>query len=465
MNSLKNELPEWTKQSWISLDNFGIGLQKITNFFKDKASRGSVTKSIVHRSRDSSPVRQSREATPLKDEKWTLGLFKRSAQKDNEGLMPEMKENHSETSEEIFFDSPVKERSDRNESNTSLNVSRDVNSSSIRRTKEDSSRIVEENGMEALFDSFYEDKTTRNEKGNSLFNMINKKKESLGRREPLEPKKSKQTKPPADPQNVKRTFLKNFELDYNPQPPVVVEKSSPLKPEKADDELIMEEKKVGEEEAIPPQLRAPRRFILNRRLIGSDKPEKQPEIQEPVRELNLQEPVRELILQEPETEIPKESHNESREKKRTPKKQPVEKSVPLEKEEDEDYNAADDYSDEDYEEYKPTKKRSKSKKGTNKSGQETGRKTRNSSQSSQRNSSTRGQSQKVQASQNTSIPTCMICYATSEDGRVMCSSKCGHIACQKCWEKWFESKLECPMCKKKVRSKTLIKINPATHMG
>ena len=68
----------------------------------------------------------------------------------------------------------------------------------------------------------------------------------------------------------------------------------------------------------------------------------------------------------------------------------------------------------------------------------------------------------IQLGLNTNFPitlgyACMICYDTSENSS---TSKCGHIACQRCWDTWLKTKLECPMCKKKVRPKTLIKLYP-----
>ena len=36
------------------------------------------------------------------------------------------------------------------------------------------------------------------------------------------------------------------------------------------------------------------------------------------------------------------------------------------------------------------------------------------------------------------------------------TAKCGHILCQKCWDQCLKQKLECPICKKRVRANTLI---------
>lgn len=51
---------------------------------------------------------------------------------------------------------------------------------------------------------------------------------------------------------------------------------------------------------------------------------------------------------------------------------------------------------------------------------------------------------------------CNICYETEFQ---MLVSKCGHICCQVCWEKRLKDLMECPMCKHKVRQKTLILIS------
>jgi hypothetical protein len=49
---------------------------------------------------------------------------------------------------------------------------------------------------------------------------------------------------------------------------------------------------------------------------------------------------------------------------------------------------------------------------------------------------------------------CEICYF-KRDKHDFSKSKCGHVACNPCWNNWLKEKLECPLCKKKVRAKTL----------
>ena len=49
---------------------------------------------------------------------------------------------------------------------------------------------------------------------------------------------------------------------------------------------------------------------------------------------------------------------------------------------------------------------------------------------------------------------CEICYF-KRDKHDFSKSKCGHVVCNPCWAKWLKEKLECPLCKKKVRAKTL----------
>jgi Helicase C-terminal domain/Zinc finger, C3HC4 type (RING finger) len=51
---------------------------------------------------------------------------------------------------------------------------------------------------------------------------------------------------------------------------------------------------------------------------------------------------------------------------------------------------------------------------------------------------------------------CNICYET-EDRRFLVS-KCGHISCEICWQHRLKDLMECPVCKQKVRRKTLIEI-------
>ena len=50
---------------------------------------------------------------------------------------------------------------------------------------------------------------------------------------------------------------------------------------------------------------------------------------------------------------------------------------------------------------------------------------------------------------------CTVCYETENPNLIYSQSKCGHILCNNCWVKTLNVKLECPMCKKKVRDKTL----------
>ena len=45
---------------------------------------------------------------------------------------------------------------------------------------------------------------------------------------------------------------------------------------------------------------------------------------------------------------------------------------------------------------------------------------------------------------------CAICYEQKE---IIFSSKCGHLACEKCWEEYIKKKQECFMCRKKIKKK------------
>lgn len=51
---------------------------------------------------------------------------------------------------------------------------------------------------------------------------------------------------------------------------------------------------------------------------------------------------------------------------------------------------------------------------------------------------------------------CNICYES--DNHRFYASKCGHISCEICWEIRLKDLMECPICKQKVRRKTLIEI-------
>jgi hypothetical protein len=52
--------------------------------------------------------------------------------------------------------------------------------------------------------------------------------------------------------------------------------------------------------------------------------------------------------------------------------------------------------------------------------------------------------------------TCIICYEKRTD---LLAAKCGHLACQRCWDEWLKLKLECPVCKSRARKKHLTKIH------
>ncbi len=52
-------------------------------------------------------------------------------------------------------------------------------------------------------------------------------------------------------------------------------------------------------------------------------------------------------------------------------------------------------------------------------------------------------------------PTCPICL---DSFKQPFSAVCGHICCHTCWQSWLQQKLECPVCKDKVRFKQLRKI-------
>ncbi|CAK81154.1 unnamed protein product (macronuclear) [Paramecium tetraurelia] len=53
---------------------------------------------------------------------------------------------------------------------------------------------------------------------------------------------------------------------------------------------------------------------------------------------------------------------------------------------------------------------------------------------------------------------CVICWSNTPDKTMCKSEKCGHVACQDCWKQWLQTKLECPLCRARVREKFLIVI-------
>lgn len=47
---------------------------------------------------------------------------------------------------------------------------------------------------------------------------------------------------------------------------------------------------------------------------------------------------------------------------------------------------------------------------------------------------------------------CFICF---EEFKNPHNANCGHVACKECWDEWLKRKIECPICKEKVRVKHL----------
>ena len=66
--------------------------------------------------------------------------------------------------------------------------------------------------------------------------------------------------------------------------------------------------------------------------------------------------------------------------------------------------------------------------------------------------------QKEKANLSSKKMECPVCFENSKDNIQMefSSAKCGHILCNPCWKRCLKQKLECPLCKKKVRENTLI---------
>ena len=63
---------------------------------------------------------------------------------------------------------------------------------------------------------------------------------------------------------------------------------------------------------------------------------------------------------------------------------------------------------------------------------------------------------KIMNDATNSVLNCPICYES--EGKQFLLSKCGHLLCQECWNCTLDIKLECPLCKAKVRHKTLRKL-------
>lgn len=55
------------------------------------------------------------------------------------------------------------------------------------------------------------------------------------------------------------------------------------------------------------------------------------------------------------------------------------------------------------------------------------------------------------------LPLCCMCRQYPRKPRV--AALCGHFACGECWRQWLMQRLECPMCRKKVRPNNLITLN------
>lgn len=53
---------------------------------------------------------------------------------------------------------------------------------------------------------------------------------------------------------------------------------------------------------------------------------------------------------------------------------------------------------------------------------------------------------------------CLICYETSIDSRIVVATRCGHIFCKECIDKWISVASTCPMCKSVIHKDKLIRL-------
>ena len=296
--------------------------------------------------------------------------------------------------------------------------------------KLESLRLLEESkAIEELHDSedFFASKRGSDGGGSasknmSLFSIINKKQENLSRRDALPQHNTKQPKPVnggrAD--EAKDSFLKNFQLDYVDQ----AEKAEKTDKLIKESELLVKTLQRG---SRTPHSKGVGRVILNRALIGnSETPDKQGDQTSGSRDLQIKSPLNlsghdhKLDLSMPKSWNTDEFLLSRRAIGQQSRRNPMSVQALLH----------------------PPSTLMSSSKASNDSGN--------------------GGNYSIHSLANFLIVlTCMICYNTSNDNdRVICSSKCGHIACEECWLIWFKTKLECPMCKSKARPKTLVKLFP-----
>eukprot|EP00668_Euglena_longa_P012852 GGOE01015347.1.p1 GENE.GGOE01015347.1~~GGOE01015347.1.p1 ORF type:complete len:1110 (-),score=252.04 GGOE01015347.1:226-3090(-) len=57
------------------------------------------------------------------------------------------------------------------------------------------------------------------------------------------------------------------------------------------------------------------------------------------------------------------------------------------------------------------------------------------------------------------VPSGFTCQVCQEPCQEPYSSRCGHVCCLTCWERWLEQRLECPICRAKVRLKLLTRLH------
>ena len=387
----------------MSVDDFSVGRQKIARFLKERAIKPPAIRNLIQQPRELTPMKKTTSESkptakkPQNDSENEIldrlfNKFSNSPEKEPTGLAlrqwDEDFKNNDSGPKKIVTPSDPEELSSRKSAPKRSNSPMLLESLSTRDTMQSS---VKENLAENSLDSCFEDsRPAKSEKGkinSSLFHLINKKKESLSRREPLEPSKAKQIRELEQRNEMKNTFLKNFELDYDPQ-------------------AIIEEMK---EEPLPT---TSKRFILNKRLFNLDTADSKTSETKPTESSDTGELMD--ILEEVKTGV-----------KPKPRALPMPKPI--------------------LRHLAPTQKDTQIGNNTSQGGL-----------NSQKDTTTF--LQQPYDVQNTSGLSCMICYEKGSDGRIMSSSKCGHIACHNCWEKWLQTKLECPMCKNKVRPKTLIKL-------
>lgn len=429
--SFKNELPGWVRQNFMSAENFGLGLQRVTRFFLERAEKPIVTKALMQQQSSQmqmsfpdfqSPMKMEEEMmtqapTPQKFQEKTRKEFSFGLTLDNlrvsvgKGEEDSFKFSHTGASFPTL---------------TSKGLSKNSNNDFQQQQQKMEHGLSSSAGKEkfGITDKSSLLKTTHI-KMPSAFDLITSKMESIERRESLESVGVKQFRPIEDNlENPQISSQPSFNQNQQPIVSGFLTASQALSDYTNKDGNYPNRTGIGSASSMqrPPLTSKPFRgpgLVKNEADSKEESKQMQPTQQE-TDVARVNQPVKATALRQMRLFESRDSlKGEEENLPSLPNKSSTSKKSPSHEQRDEQPNFPTSLPNE----------------------------WENSTQSLNKTQSL--------------VLSCMICYSTSDEGKTVSSSKCGHIACQKCWETWLKREHRCPMCKKNVKPKDLIKLFPA----